>query len=526
MCRCLAVLGLALGSGAGAAAPPGPMTTAEIDQVVTRTMAAYSIPGVAVGIVKDGRLVFAKGYGVRELGGTARVDADTVFAIGSITKAFTTASLAMLVDAGKLRWDDRVIDYLPEFRMADPYVTREFTVRDLLTHRSGLGIGAGDLLFVTPTDFTRADLVRALRHLKPVTGFRSQFAYDNLLYVVAGEVLAKAAGTSWEDFVTARILAPLQMDACAVGAARLPDRSNVAAPHAITDGTLAKVAPLEIPLVGPAGSIQCSVNGMAKWIAVQLARGKTEAGTALFSEAQSDEMWAVQTPLRPGGPLAALTRTHFSGYGLGWGLDDFDGYKRVSHNGGLPGMVTHLSLIPELRLGVVVLTNQQEGLALASIAMPILESYAGVRPHDWVTATQEAKHRRLQLQHEADAARAPAARAGTPAAGMDLEAYVGTYTDPWRGDATITHKGEGLRLTFSHTQGLAGDLTVAGPNLFVVRWDDRSLNADAYVRFTPDYAARISGFTMRAVSDTTDFSFDFQDLDFTRRSDAAAQKVP
>src|ERR1700761_8552826 len=232
---------------------------ADIDRLAARAMKEFSVPGIAVAIVRDGRVVLAKGYGVRELGKPEPVDADTLFAIGSNTKEFTAASVAILVDEGKLHWDDRVIDYLPDFRMWDPYVTREFTIRDLLTHRSGLGIGAGDLMFVTATDFTRTDLLRALRFLEPASSFRSQFAYDNLVYVIAGQVVAVASGQPWEDFVTARILKPLHMDACAADDTRLTDRGNLAAPHVVVDGKLTRIPALSIPLVAPAGAIQCNL---------------------------------------------------------------------------------------------------------------------------------------------------------------------------------------------------------------------------------------------------------------------------
>ena len=505
-------IGTLLAAAANAAGARAPLSPAEIDRLVARSMAAFSVPGVAVGIVKDGKLVFAKGYGVRELGHPERVNADTRFAIGSNTKAFTTAALAILVDEGKLHWDDRVIDYLPDFRMADPYVTREFTVRDLLTHRSGLGLGAGDLLFVTNTDFTRQDVVRALRHLKPVTSFRSQFAYDNLLYVVAGEVVAVASGKSWEDFVSTRVLAPLGMSDCAVSVDRLRAKTNIAAPHSLVEGKLTTVAPLGLALVAPAGAIQCSINGMAKWVSAQLARGKTADGSTLFSAAQSEEMWTPQTILAPRGKEAELTRTHFMAYGLGWGLQDFDGYKRVFHNGGVPGMVTHVSLIPELNLGVVVLTNQQEDLALSAISLQILEAYAGAAAHDWVALMSAAKAKRADDIGKADQAIAP-----SPAvASIDLGAYAGKFADPWRGGADITRDGKGLRLTFSHTKDLSGALVPLTPTVFVVHWDDRSLNADAYLRFKTELDGKVVGFTMQAVSAATDFSFDFQDLEFSR----------
>jgi CubicO group peptidase (beta-lactamase class C family) len=507
----LGVFALVAGAGSVGAAP---LSTAQIDRIVARSMAEFQVPGIAVGIVKDGKLVFAKGYGVRELGKPGKIDADTIFAIGSNTKAFTTAALAILVDEGKLKWDDRVIDYLPDFRMYDPYVTREFTVRDLLTHRSGLGLGAGDLMFVPETDFTRRDVMRALRHLKPVTSFRSQFAYDNLLYVMAGEVVAAVSGSTWEDFVSERVLQPLGMSGCAVSAGRLPATTNVAAPHSMVEGKLQKVAPLDVTLVGPAGGIQCSITGMSKWLAVQLARGQLPGGKTLFSADQSEEMWTPQTPLAAQGKRAELTRTHFVSYGLGWGLEDFDGYKHIAHDGGVLGMVTHVSLMPELELGVLVFTNQQDGMALSAISLPILEAYAGVTPHDWVALSKAAKDKQAQAAAAHAKAAAPAPAEGVDK--LDLAPYAGTYEDPWRGPVSIVKEGGGLRLTFSHTKGLTGPMTPLRPDVFVVHWDDRSLDADAYVRFKTEMSGKVVGFTMQAVSETTDFSFDFQDLEFTR----------
>jgi CubicO group peptidase (beta-lactamase class C family) len=495
------------------------MSTADLDRLMTRTMKQFAIPGAAVGIVKDGRTVFAKGYGVRELEKSSPVDTDTLFAIGSNTKAFTTAALAILVDEGRLHWDDRVIDHLPAFRMWDPYVTREFTVRDLLTHRSGLGTGAGDLLFVTATDFTRDDLLRALRYLKPVTSFRSQFAYDNLLYVIAGQIIPVVSGQSWEDFVTTRILQPLHMQGCAVDISRVNDRSNVAAPHLVSQGKLTQVPPLSIPVVAPAGAIQCNISGMSQWLLTQLARGRSPEGTTIFSDARSSEMWTPQTLLPVEGEQATLTRTHFLAYALGWVAQDFDGYKRVSHDGGLPGMVTHVSLIPELNLGVVVLTNQQEVDALDAVALQILQSYTGAPHRDWVALSAAARAKREEQIHSLDAKRRPATANGSAAGTWqppDLNDYVGKFTDPWRGAASVTREADSLQLTFSHTAALSGPLQPVAPGLFIVHWKDRSLDADAYVRFAEDFAGHVTGFTMHAVSASTDFSFDFQDLDFRR----------
>lgn len=516
------VLGMALlsfwtaGSAAPRTVPPRTMAPAEIDRLVERTMAAYPVPGIAVGVVKDGKLVYAKGFGLRAFDQSKRVDADTMFGIGSNTKEFTAAALAILVDEGKLHWDDHVIDWLPEFRMHDAWVTREFTIRDLLTHRSGLGLGAGDLMFVTKTDFTRAEMIRALRHLKPVSSFRTEYAYDNLLYAVAGEVVAAASGKSWEAFITERILAPLGMGDCAAAPALLTS-ANRANPHIPVNGKLQKVPLLEISVVNAAGSIVCSVNGMARWMTTQLSEGAIPApGTGrLYSAARAAEMWAPQTILPTGSPVQQMSRTHFAAYGLGWVLEDYQGYKRISHNGGLPGVVTHVSLLPELGLGVVVLTNQQEPVAIAAIPRQILDAYIGAPPRDWLATMQEQMNARTARLAAASAKRAPP-RAAQPVDPATFAAYVGRYNDAWRGDATVTQEGEHLVLKFSRTEGLAGPLEAISPGLFIVRWNDRTLNADAYVRFTEDFEGKVTGLGMQSVSDATDFSFDFTDLDFRR----------
>ena len=232
---------------------PAGARDSDIERVVTKAMETFSVPGVAVGIVKDGRLVFSRGYGVRDVGKPAQVDADTIFAIASNTKAFTAAALAMLVDEGKLGWDDRVVDHLPQFRLADAYVTQEFTVRDLLTHRSGLGLGAGDLMMFPHTDFTRAELMANLRHLPFASSFRSTYAYDNLLYIVAGELVPAVTGTSWEDFVEKRILQRVKMAPCAVVRERLQGTTNIATPHAVVEGKLVAVLPDDVSTGAPAG---------------------------------------------------------------------------------------------------------------------------------------------------------------------------------------------------------------------------------------------------------------------------------
>ena len=240
------------------------------DADVARALRQFQVPGVAIAVVKDGRVLLAKGYGVRRAGDATRVDPHTLFQIASNTKAFTTACIAMLVDAGSVAWDDRVTKYLPDFQLADPWVTREFTIRDLVTHRSGLGLGAGDLLWLHST-YGRAEIIRRLRAAPPVSSFRSQYAYDNVLYAAAGEIIPAATGKSWETFVRERILAPLGMTETRVGVGDLRPGDPLAAPHGVVDGR-PRIVPLDtVDNIAPAGAFLSSVTDLSKWLLVQLA---------------------------------------------------------------------------------------------------------------------------------------------------------------------------------------------------------------------------------------------------------------
>ncbi|MFY9574419.1 MAG: serine hydrolase domain-containing protein, partial [Blastocatellia bacterium] len=297
----------------------------DLDVFAAQVLKEFEVPGLGIAIVKDGKVLLAKGYGVRKLGEQAPVDENTLFGIASNTKAFTSAALAMLVDEGKIRWDDPVVKHLSGFQLYDPYVTREMTIRDLLTHRSGLGLGAGDLLWWPPTDYSREEIIRRFRFVKPATSFRSRYAYDNVLYMVAGQLVAAVTGKSWDDVIKERIFVPLGMTASSTAIAELLSSGNAAAPHAKFEGRVQSVAPQPLDNVGPAGSINSSVAEMAKWLIAQLNRGQIGEGHRLFSERQSREMWSAQTitPLsEPPSHLAAL-RANFSAYGLGWGLTEY-----------------------------------------------------------------------------------------------------------------------------------------------------------------------------------------------------------
>src|SRR3954469_3365491 len=372
-------------------------TPPDLDAYVASSMKTFDVPGMAVAIVKDGKILVAKGYGVRKLGEPAPVDEFTLFGIGSNTKAFTTAALATLVDEGKLSWDDPVYQRLPGFVMYDPYVSHEMTVRDLLTHRSGMGLGEGDLLFWPHSTYSRAAVIYKLRFMKPQSSFRSHYAYDNLLYMTAGQIIPAVTGSSWEKYIRERIFAPLGMTHSTVSSKDFRPGDDYAFPHSSMGGKLEAIPFEDLDNVGPAGSINSCAADMGKWVQLQLNRGKfSDRDGRLFAEQRSKEMWSPQTILPVGDPPAAFAglKTNFAAYGLGWGLREYHGRKLVGHTGGVAGFVSRVMLVPEENLGVLILTNAEEGGAFDSILFHVLDSYFGLQPTDWIADFKlENEHR-------------------------------------------------------------------------------------------------------------------------------------
>jgi CubicO group peptidase (beta-lactamase class C family) len=494
-----------------AAAPP-----ADLDSYVARVMKEFQVPGLSVAIVKDGKVVVAKGFGVRELGKPAKVDANTRFGIASNTKVFTATALALLVEEGKLEWDAPVIRYLPAFAMYDPYVTREITVRDLLVHRSGLGLGAGDLMWWPSSDYSRAEIVQRLRYIKPATSFRSAYAYDNVLYSVAGEVIKAVSGQSWEDFVSSRILSKIGMTGSNARASLGAKGDNAAMTHAEVEGTVRPITPFGNDNVDPAGGINSSAADMAKWLVVQLDSGRVADGSRLFSPRSTRQLWGMVTPIPIGEPAPELgaLRPQFNGYALGLGVRDYRGRMILTHTGGLPGYVSQVTMVPSLRLGVVVLTNQESGSAFQSITYHVLDHYLGAPPTDYVSIYSKLDKRQA-ARFDSLATAASTARDSVAGPSLPLERYAGKYSDPWYGEVDIVRDGNGLAVRFTHTPSLVGDLIHWQYDTFVARWRDRELRADAYITFALNPDGSVSHAKMQAVSPATDFSYDFQDLFLT-----------
>ncbi len=505
-----------------AAEPADAARLARVDAVVEQARKQFDVPGIAVAIVRDGKVVMERGYGVRELGKPEPVTAATPFAIASNTKAFTAAALSILADQGKLKMDDRVIDHLPWFRMSDAYVTGEMRIRDLLSHRSGLSLGAGDLLFWPPSDYSVDEVVQRLAHVPLKGGFRDRYAYDNILYAVAQKVIEQVSGQPYTDFIQRRILDPVGMSGVRFND-RVTAADQPAVGHAKADFTELKPVPrMSWANNRGAGDLYASVHDMAKWMNVQLAGGRLPDGKPLFSEKRQQEMWSVITPIpvaKPSVPELAAATPNFSGYGEGWGLSDYRGHKLVSHTGGWPGMVSRTTLVPDTKLGIVVLTNQEVGAAFNAVTYAALDAFLGApgdaaSKTDWVAAyaaaVAKASGKADDSWKEHLAARDAKSKPSLPAA-----AYAATYRDPWYGDVVIAQQGGKLRLRFTRTPLLAGTLEHWQHDTFIVRWDERTLNADAFASFalTPD--GKVRELRMEPVSPLTDFSFDFQDLVLT-----------
>lgn len=499
------------------AAPP-----ANFDQRVEELRRASETPGMAIAIVEDGKTTLARGYGVRKLGGSEPVDADTIFMTGSTGKAVTVAALATLVDAGKLGWDDRVVDRLPGFQMYDAWVTREMTVRDLLTHRSGLGLGAGDLMFVPRSNRTRAQMLEGLKHIKPATSFRSGYAYDNILYTVAGALIEAVSGQSYESYVRDHVYKPAGLLTATSDEPSRLATVNRAYPHGRINGPVRGLGDLqqldETDQLGaastPAGLLAMSANDLAKWLKIQLSHGQTENGGRLFSEASSAAMWNPETiePINPVPPGFEATKPMFRAYALGWEVSEYGGAKIISHSGGVFGFITMVVLIPEKDVGFAITMNAEEGAVRRGLTNELLDHYLGRAFADW-----PAKYNTLLAAMLNKAKAAVEAKAATPAKvgpSLSLDRYVGQYKDPWYGRITVSQGKSGLAINFNETPRMSGPLVHYQYDTFIARFEDKGIEP-AYVTFGLDAEGKVDKITMKAVSPTADFSFDYHDLNFT-----------
>ena len=514
--RILIIAASMLGTSAYAAPPAG------FEQRVEKLRAEFGIPGVSVAIVENGTPTLARGWGVKTVGTKDPVDADTIFPTGSTGKAFTAAALAVLVDQGKIKWDDKVIDHVPYFRMYDPWVTREMTIRDLLVHRSGLGLGAGDLLFVPNSDRSRKEVTLALRNIKPATSFRSAYAYDNVLYIVVGQLIEEVSGMTWEKFMHEQVLRPLGMNNSTVSPREFDLNRNHADPHARIDGpvrglgTQVKLgAGADLPdVAAPAGGLAISANDMTRWLSTQLAGGKIPGSErTLFSAANAKEMWSpvVLTPNDRFPPDFRVTEPNFQTYALGWTVQDYRGTKLVWHRGAVFGSLAAVALLPEKNVGIYVAVNSEEGELIRGLVYELLDHYLGHSPGNW-----PERLRAFRISRAEEAAKflaAPTAQPAKVGPSLPLSRYAGTYADPWYGKIEVRENGGKLTINFPRSKGMNGPLQHWQYDTFKTNFVDKQIEP-AFVTFGIDADGKVESVKMKAVSPIADFSYDYQDLAF------------
>ncbi|SFC68986.1 serine hydrolase [Pseudoalteromonas denitrificans] len=489
----------------------------KIERVIENSMARFNVPGLAIAIVEDNEVIMAKGFGIKHLDTGEKVNKNTLFGIASNTKAFTVAAIAILVDQGKLSWDDKVIDHLPEFRLYDAYVTREMTIRDLLSHRSGLGLGAGDLMIWPDTNKKINDILDSLRYLKPASSFRSKYAYNNLMFVTAGEVVARVSGMSWQDFTEKNILQPLKMNTSRAGFSRIAkSNKNWATGHIPLEGKLTPFFVNYLEDFRGAGAIASNVVDMSQWLKMQLAQGEMADGTSLFTKKQQLEMWHPHITKKASKKGFVSHRQQFRGYGLGWSIEDYQGYKKVGHGGGILGMVSQVTLIPEKKLGIVILSNQQAFSALSAITHEVLEDVLQLKDKDkdWVDVLAKKHFQKKEKAYkESELAKVVNYQASLP-----LSSYTGSFIDDWYGDVNIEEKSGELLIDFTHTERLKGVLEHHTGNTFIVRWNEKLLEADAFIHFDMSAKNQVKNIKLEAVAPSvTDFSFDFHNLNLKQK---------
>lgn len=490
----------------------------QLDRYMEEARTTWRIPGMSVAIIKDDKVVLARGYGLRELGKPEKVDEDTLFAIASNTKAFTAAALAALVDEGKLSWDDPVRKHLPWFRIYSPFVAEEIRVRDLLCHRSGLGTYSGDLLwYLTP--YSRAEVVQRAGLLPAAGPFRAHYGYSNIMYIAAGEVLAAVSGTGWDEFIAARILQPLGMGRTVSSVKQLSGKGNVASPHADFDGELRVFPWASWDAMAAGGGIISSASDMARWLRLQLNRGALD-GSRVFSERESRNMWTVHTPLPVGRESEQRhPSTHFRGYGLGWNLFDYLGEKVVSHGGAYDGMYSRTAMVPARGLGMVILTNSTTDIPTA-LMYRILDLYLGAPETDW-SSDYLKRYREDRRRSREESAKRDAARVAGTRPSLDLEKYAGLYGGSMYGDARVSLENGALVLRFLPAPELTGELTHWHYDTFEVRWRRKFPWFDkGKVQFLLDAAGQVTEMKI----DVPNEDFWFTELEFKRKAETGDRR--
>lgn len=520
----LPILLLALGVSYSLAAN-AKVNTKKLDRTVTSALQTFNTPGMSVGIIHQGDVVHLSGYGLRNVEGKLPVTEKTQFRLASTSKAFTAASVAILVDEGKLNWDDKVIDHLPDFRMMDPWVTAEFTIRDLLTHRSGLVSGAGDsMIWPEPSGFSRDEVIQNLKYLTPKYSFRSRYAYSNVFYITAAELVSKVAMMPWESFVETRIFKPLGMN-CYAGDMPAMAMKNIADAYGYNEQNGAYLIPRNgingrALMSAAAGGIVCNAQDMLKWANYLLtldaiSDDAVDATSAVFSADRLADMWYPNTILWVSDREREINNTHFRNYGLGWRLSDIEGYRVISHTGTLSGYQAYFVLVPKLQLGVVLLNNGSNSGARSAVMQTIIKAYMPeAEKIDWVEDIDEYREER-RLAYLAKYKKPT----GSGKVILELNDYTGQFSDNWFGEIQIKNVNSVLRVTSTRMKTLKGSLEPFDDHSFVIRWDNKNAASDAFIHFDVDVNRHVHSFSLHPFSVEIEDDHEYRDMNFERLSE-------
>ncbi|MDQ3038248.1 MAG: serine hydrolase [Pseudomonadota bacterium] len=492
-------------------------TPEAFDAAVRATIARYDLPGIAIGVIEDGKVVFARGYGETVAGSGEPVTSKTLFKIASNSKAMTASVLARLVQQRKLRWDEPVVKHLPAFAMHDPWVTAHMTVSDLLVHNSGLPEGGGDLmLWPEPNLFTRDDIIHGLRFIKPAYGFRAGYAYDNLLYVVAGQVAASAGGASYEELVKSELFEPLGLDGCRVGEFKRADVGSVAQPHfrGEANNVVMRQDGNVVPMVAsaPAGGIRCTLDDMLAWASNWLQ--PTPAQLEWLGEKQRAEMWKARTPM----PISQQRRrwddTHYYAYAYGFRLADVDGQWTVSHTGTLGGMYSMMMLLPDRNSGFVFMINGDGGDARTVLGEVLLKLFTAPEKSLGVDGYADEIARPTKVRATANTKPPlPDISKRRPVSAREFHVWLGAWRDPWFGEVRICALGDGVEWRSLKSPRMLGQVSTLDGRYFL-HWDDIAVDIDAWLDFSGSGKSR--RLQMAKIDPDGDFSSDYEDLSFTR----------
>jgi CubicO group peptidase (beta-lactamase class C family) len=438
----------------------------KLDSYFEKAAKDWGIPGISVGIVKDGKIVFSKGYGVLEVGKPKKPDGNTLYAIASNSKAFTSSMIAMLVQEGKLKWDDKVQKYLPWFELYDPNVSREITIKDLLCHNSGLGTFSGDVIWYK-SDLNSEEIIKRIKYLPNQFNFRDGFGYSNVMYITAGEVIKTVTGKTWGQNLQERLLTPLNMDRTIFSLSKLTEKGNFATPHAFEKEKNIPIPYVDWEEIGALGGIISSVNDIGKWMIFNMNHGITATDTLLTSPSVN-MLWKIQNPFLVDQTKPNESKTHFRGYGLGWSLADFHGRLRVNHTGGYDGMISAVTMIPDEKLGVVVLSNGMNPPTTA-ITNYVLNTYLGLEEKDW-SAQMLEQNKKRQSEDKRISDRVEKQVKGTHPS-LPLEKYAEKYNSLIYGKIDVKLENGKLRLYFEHTPDLSATLEHWHYDVWKINWD-------------------------------------------------------